>query len=148
MNQNLMVFIEPKFNGVYSSNNLPKAGAGAYVINLDEFRSIGTPWIALHVNGNNIIYFNNFGVKYIPKEIKIFIADKNIIRNTYRLQAYDSIMCGYFCIGFIDFMLKVKIIQISNTNLYTNYKLVYEFDYTNQSIQTCYLLMIMRRMIK
>ena len=47
---------EPKFNGVYSRNNLPKIKDGAYVINLDEFKSIGTHWIALYVNGNNIFW--------------------------------------------------------------------------------------------
>ena len=56
----------------------------------------------------NVTYFDSFGVKYIPKEIKKFIGNKNIITNIYRIQAYDSIMCGYVCIGFIDFMLKGK----------------------------------------
>ena len=54
-----------------------------------------------------IIYFNSFGIKHIPKDIKKFIGNNNII-NIYRVQAYDSIMCGYFCIGFIDFMVKGK----------------------------------------
>ena len=45
---------EPKFNGVYSINNLPKMKDGVYVINLEEFKSIGTHWIAFYVNGNNI----------------------------------------------------------------------------------------------
>ena len=67
---------EPKFNGVYSRNNLPKIKDGTYVINLDEFKSIGTHWIALYVNGNNIIYFDSFGVEHIPKEIKKFIGKK------------------------------------------------------------------------
>ena len=53
---------EPRFNRIYSRNNLPKIKDGAYVINLYEFKSIGTHWIALHVNGNNIIYFDSFGV--------------------------------------------------------------------------------------
>ena len=61
------------------------------------------------MNGNNIIYFGSFGVEHIPKEmIKKFIGNKNIITYIYRIQAYDSIMCQYFCIGFIDFMLKGK----------------------------------------
>ena len=66
---------EPKFNAVYSRNNLPKINDGAYVINLDEFRSIGTHWISLHVNGNNgktsynVIYLDSFGVELIPKQI-------------------------------------------------------------------------------
>ena len=51
---------EPKFNDVYSRNNLPKIKDGAYVINRVEFKSIGTHWIALYVNGNNIIYFDSF----------------------------------------------------------------------------------------
>ena len=60
---------EPKFNGDYSRNKLPKIKDGAYVINLDEFKSTGTHWIALYVNGNNFIYFDSFGVERIPKEI-------------------------------------------------------------------------------
>ena len=46
---------ESKFNGVYWRNNLPKINDGTYVINLHEFKSIGTHWIALYVNGNNIM---------------------------------------------------------------------------------------------
>ena len=105
---------KPKLNGVYSRNNLPKIKNGAYVINLDEFKSIGTHWIALYVHGNNriasydAIYFDSFRVEHIPKEIKNFIGNKNIIANIYTIQAYDLIMCGYFCIGFINFMLKGK----------------------------------------
>ena len=57
---------------------------------------------------NNVIHFDSFGVEHIPKEIKTFIGNKNIKTNIFRIQAYDSIMCGYFCIGFIDFMLAGK----------------------------------------
>ena len=64
--------------------------------------------MALYVDGNNIIYFDSFGLEHIPKEIKKFIGNKNIITNIYRMQAYSSIMCGYFCIRFIDLMLKGK----------------------------------------
>ena len=80
----------------------------AYIINPDEYESIGTHWIALYVNAENVTYFDSFGVEHIQKEIKKFIGNKNIIRNIYRIKAYDSIMCGYFCIGFIDFTLKGK----------------------------------------
>ena len=76
-----------------------------------QFKSIATHWIALYVNGNNIIYFDSFGVEHTSKEIKKFVANKNIITNIYRIQACDSIMYGYFCIGFIDFMLKGKSLQ-------------------------------------
>ena len=99
---------EPKFNGVYSRNNLSKIKDGAYIINFDEYESIGTHWIALYVNAENVTYFDSFGVEHIPKEIRKFIVNKNIKTNIYRIQAYYSIMCGYFCIGFIDFMLKGK----------------------------------------
>ena len=57
------------------------------------------------MNCDNATYFDNFGVKHFAKKIKIFIGNKNVATNTYRIQAYDSVMCGYFCIGFIDFML-------------------------------------------
>ena len=57
---------ELKFNGVYSRNNLPKTKDGTYVINLDEFKPIGTHWVTLYVNGNNTIYFDSFKVEYIP----------------------------------------------------------------------------------
>ena len=63
---------EPKFN-VYSRDNLPKIKDGAYVINVDEYSDIGTHWVALYVQNNNVIYFDFFGVEYIPKEIKAFI---------------------------------------------------------------------------
>ena len=60
---------ESKFNGVYSRNNLPNTKDEAYVIHLDEYESIGTHWTAQYANGNNIMYFDSFGVKHIPKEI-------------------------------------------------------------------------------
>ena len=57
----------PRFNGVYSRDNLPKIKDGAYVINLDEYSDIGTYWVALYVNNNNVIYFDSFGIEHIPK---------------------------------------------------------------------------------
>ena len=75
-------------------------------INLDGFKSTGTHWIALYVNAENVTYFDSLRVEHISKEIKKFIGNENIIINTYRIQAYDSIMCGYFCTRFIDFTLK------------------------------------------
>ena len=73
---------ETKFNGVYSINNLPKIKDGAYVINLDEYESIETHWIALYVNSNKVTYFDNFGVEHIPKRIKQ-IYSKQKYRNKY-----------------------------------------------------------------
>ena len=85
---------EPRFNGVYSRDNLQKIKDGAYIINLDEYSDIGTHWVALYVQNNDVTYFDSFGVEHIPKEIKTFIGNKNIKTNTFKIQAYDSIMCG------------------------------------------------------
>ena len=68
------------------------------------------------MNANNIVYFDSFGVEHISKEITKFIRNKNITTNIYRIQAYDSIMCVYFCTGLTHFMLKGKIL-LENTNL-------------------------------
>ena len=62
----------------------------------------------MYVNDDDVSYFDSFGVEHIPNEIRKFIGNKNIITNIYRVQACDSIMCEYFCIGFINFMLKGK----------------------------------------
>ena len=58
------------------------------------------------MNGSDITYFNSCGVEHVPKEIKKFIRNKSITTNIYGIQAYDSVMYGYFCIGFIDFIFK------------------------------------------
>ena len=112
-------------NGVYSRDNLPnKIKDGTYVINLDEYSDIGTHWITLYVKINDITYFHSFGVEYTPKEIIKFIhrpsssTSQNIKTNIFRMQAYDSIMCGYFCIGFINFMFKGKTLT-EYTNLFS-----------------------------
>ena len=69
---------------------------------------------------NNVTYFDSFGVEHIPKEVKIFINHKNIKTNIFRIQAYDSVMCGYFCIAFIDFMLSGEKVT-DYTNLFFPY---------------------------
>ena len=109
---------ESRFNGIYSRDNLPnKIKDGAHVINLDVYSNVGTHWIALYVKNNDITYFNSFGVEHIPKEIIKIIGRKNVIANICRIQAYDSIMCRYFCIRFINFMLAGKKFT-GNTNLF------------------------------
>ena len=75
---------EPRYNGVFSRNNLPKKKDGAYIINLDQYANVSTHWIASFCNKN---------------EIKT---------NIFCIQENNSIMCGYFCIGFIDLMLAGK----------------------------------------
>ena len=115
---------EPRFNGVHSRDNLPKiTKKGAYVINLDEYENTGTHWISLFIKTNEVIYFDSFGIEHIPKEINKFICskelrakalgsavgnNKKVKANIFRIQTYDSIMCGYFYIEFINYMLKVK----------------------------------------
>ena len=109
---------EPRFNGDCSRDNLPKTiKNGAYVINLDEYADVGTHLIALYVKNNEVIYFDSFGVEQVPKEIQRFIGHKNTKTNIFRIQA-DNSMCGYFCIGFIDFMFAGK---IDFTSLFSPY---------------------------
>ena len=71
---------EPKFNGVSWRYNLAKIKDEAYVANLDEYKSIGTHWIALYVNDNNAMDFHSFEVEHMPKETKIFIEYVHTIR--------------------------------------------------------------------
>ena len=65
-----------------------------------------THWIAFYANDDNVTYCDSFVVEYIPKQIKKFIENKNIKTNIYRIQANNSVMCGYFCSRFVNFMLK------------------------------------------
>ena len=81
---------------------------GRYLINLDEYADTDTHWIALFCKKIEVIYFDSFGVEHIAEEIKKFIGNKNIKANIFCVEANNSVMCGYFCIGFIDFMLAGK----------------------------------------
>ena len=75
---------EPRFNGVFSSDNLPqKIKDGGYVINFDEYKDVGTHWIALFRKKREIVYFDSFSVEHIPEEIKEFIGNKNIKANIF-----------------------------------------------------------------
>ena len=69
---------EPRFNGVFSRDNLQKIKDGTYIINLDEYSNIGTHWVAFYVQNNHATYFDSFRGEHIPKEIKTFIGNKNI----------------------------------------------------------------------
>ena len=116
---------EPRFNGVFSRNNLPtKIKEGGYIINLDEYADVGTHWIAFFCKKKKkeIVYFNSFGVEYISEEIKEFIRNENIKANIFRVQENNSIMCGYSCIGFIDFILAGKKLT-DYTNLFSPHDL-------------------------
>ena len=112
---------EPRFNGVYSRDDFPKKiKDGAYVINIDEYTDVATHWIALYAKSTEIIHFDSFGVEHVPKEIKKFIGYKNIKTNILRIQANNSVTCGYFCTAFIDFMLADKNL-IDFTSLFSPY---------------------------
>ena len=113
---------DPRLKGVYSRNNPTKAiKDGDYVVNLDEHKSIGTHSIALHLNGNSVTDFGSFGIEHIPEKVKKFIGNKNI--NFLRIHAYDSIMCGYFCIGCINFIFKGKtLVDYTNSFSPQNFK--------------------------
>ena len=89
----------------------------------------------MYVQKNDVIYFDRFifRVEHIPKEIKTFISNKNIT-NIFRIQAYDSIMCGYFWIGFVDFMIAGKTLTdftnlFSPKNFKTNDDIIFKLFY-------------------
>ena len=84
-------------------------------------------------------YFDSFGVEQIHKEIGQIIGNKNITSNIFRIQPYDSIMCGYFCIGFVDFMLEGKSLTdftnlISSNNYKINDKIILNY-FLNKDIK-------------
>ena len=105
------------FNRVYSRNNLPNLKKGAYVVNLDHSENTGTHWVVIFVREGEVIYSDSFGVEPIPKEIMEKTGNKNIKTNIFRIQSFDSIMCGYFCISFIEYMLNNKTLT-DFTNLF------------------------------
>ena len=110
---------EPRFICVYSGDILPhKIKYGAYLINLDEYSDIGTHSIALYVNNKTVTYFNAFRIEDIYKKVKKIVNNKNIIGNIFRIQAYDSVMCGYFCIELIGYMFMLKSLT-DHTNLFS-----------------------------
>ena len=106
------------------------------MINFDEYSEIGTKWIALYALDNNVTYFDSFGVEHIPKEIEIFIDKSRVVINIFRIKAYDSVICGYFCIGFIDFMIAGKTLTdftnlFSSNNFKKNDDIVLKYFMTN-----------------
>ena len=119
INQDLIVFIQEI---IYQ-----KIKDGAYVINLHEYEDIGTHWIALFCKKNKIVCFDSFAVEHISEEIKEFIDNRKA--NIFRVQANNSVMCRYFCIGFIDFLLAGK--KLTD---YTNLFLPYDFNKIDQVI--------------
>ena len=123
---------EPRFSGVFSRNNLPTIKDGAYVINLDDKNSKGTHWGSLFINRNATVYFDSFGIEYIPQEVWNKIRDKLITHNIFRIKVNESIICGSYCIAFIEYMLAGKAL-LDYTNLFSpndykkNDKIIYMY---------------------
>ena len=105
---------EPKFNSVFSRNNLPKIKEWTYLINLDKYKSIEMHCIVFYLNGENVLYICSFGVQHFPKQTKKFVGDKNVATNIYRIQTKSR----YVCTEFVNFMLKGKIL-LDYTNIFS-----------------------------
>ena len=102
-----------------------------YVIYVEENAGTRTHRIALFCNRNEIVYFDSFGVENIPEEIKEFIVNKNIIANIFRVQANNSVKCGYFYIEFVDFMLAGKKFT-DYTNFFSPHNLKKKIQYNSE----------------
>ena len=122
-----------------------------------QMSDVGTHSIALFCNRNEIVYFDSFGVEHIPEEIKEFVGNKKIKDDIFRVQANDSVMCGYFCMGFIDFMsagrklnyytifflhmiLRKTIIQFCHISVMNKSNSIEAIDKTNLTNQTKFRL--------
>ena len=113
---------EPRSNSVFSRNNLPRIKDAAYVINLDDKNSKGTHWVSLFIDKSIAVYFDFFGIGYIPQEVLNKIKDKSITHNIFRIQDNESMMCGFYCITFIEYMLAGKTLQVT-----MNDKIMYKY---------------------
>ena len=106
---------EPRFNGVYSGDNLPKIRDGAYVINLDEYSDIGTHRIAFTHKIMMLLILIVLEYNIFQKKLKHLVVIKTFI---FRKEAHDIIMCRHLCILFNNFMLAGKTLT-DFTNLFS-----------------------------
>lgn len=84
-----------KLKGVFSRNNLrDTVKDGMHVVNRDKYKSIGTLWIVLCVNGNHVKNFDSFGTEHVPKEIKCLSETKISWKKIYRMREFYSVICG------------------------------------------------------
>ena len=89
------------------------------MINIDIKNSKETYWASLFIDINAAVYFDSFGIDYIPLELlKKKIKDKSITHNIFGIQDNESIMCGFYCITFIEYMLEGKTL-LDYTNLFS-----------------------------
>lgn len=99
---------------VNSRNNVPAIKDKEFIIKVNEYVNVGTHWFTCYFKNDEVTYIDSFGVEHIPKEIKEFIDNKNLISNIFRIQADDSTKCEWFHFGFIDFMLHKKSLTFSS----------------------------------
>ena len=99
---------EPRFNGVFSRSSLLRIKDGAYVVNLDDKNIKGAHWVSLFIDRNLAVCFDSFGIEYTPYEVFNKIKDKSITHNIIRIQDNESIMCEFYWIAFIEYMLAGK----------------------------------------
>ena len=110
---------------------MPRIKDGAYVINLDDKHSKGTNWLSLFIDRNTAVYFDTFGIEYIPQEVLSKVKDKSITHNIFRIQYDDSIVCRFYYIAFIEYMIAGKTL-LGYTNLFSpnncnkNGKIIYK----------------------
>ena len=81
------------------------------MINLDDKKGKETPWVSLFIDRNTAVYSDSFGIEYILQEVLNRIRDKSLSNNIFRIQGDDSIMCGFYCIAFIEYMLSGKYVK-------------------------------------
>ena len=123
---------EPRFNEVFSRNNLHRIKDGAYLINLDDKNSKGTHWVSLFIDRSTGVHFDSFGIEYVPQEVLNKIKNKSINHNIFRIQDNESVTCGFYCIAFIGYMLAGKTL-LDYTNLFSpndykkNDKIIYVY---------------------
>ena len=123
---------DSRFNGLFSRHNLFRIKDGVYVINLDDKQSEVTHWVSLFIDKNIAVYFYCSVIEYISQEVLSKIKDKSITHNIFRIQDADSIMRGFYCIAFIEYMLSGKAL-LDYTNLFSpndyqkNDRIIYEY---------------------
>ena len=99
---------------LFLRNNLPRIKD---VINLDDKKSKGTHCVSLLIDRNTTAYFDSFETEYFPQEVLNTIRNKSITHNIFRIQANNSIICRFYCIAFIEYMLAGKTL-LDYTNLF------------------------------
>ena len=116
----------------FQENILSRTKDRAYIKNLDDKQSKVTHWISLLIDQNAAVYSDSFGIECTPQEVLSKIKDKSITRSIFTIQSDDLIMCGFYCIAFIEYMISGKTLLDYN-NLFSlndckeNEKLIYKY---------------------